>query len=235
MLIGIQMHHGCTLVARTGCSAGRSRTWSCWCADEIGGVPLFVCLLCTCPKKSRGLCGNCLRKQLVSSRPCSLQPSHSLALFSSSVFPHKKTFLLLFFSSLYPRLPPFPSCQLFPFSFSPVVVNFCAYSFLFPDLLFLTSPNFFSVPSSSPCSPLSYSGPLSTSLPLCLSRYLSRLVVLSHLLLQASSLSLLPLSLSRSLWLCISCFLPFPPLPSPTLLSFSTSHSVSCLWYIFLT
>lgn len=129
MPVGIPAHRDGHTAAHGGHSAGRGKGRGCLYAEEIGGVPLFVRFLCTCPKESRGLCGKRVTKQLVSSPPCSLLPSHSLALFSSSAPSHKKTFLQLFFLSLCPRLlPPLPSCLLFPFFFSPVVVNLSARS-----------------------------------------------------------------------------------------------------------
>lgn len=137
MLVDIPVHRD-GRTAHSGCSAGRGMGQDCCCAEEIVGVPLLVRLLCTCPKKSKDLRRKRLRKQLVSSPPSSLQPSHSLALFSSSASSHKKTFHQLFFLTLYPRLPPIPSCLLFPFVFTSVVSNLCVGTFPIPSFSYFS-------------------------------------------------------------------------------------------------
>lgn len=107
----------------------RGELWSC--AEGIGSVPLLVRLLCTCPKKVF-LVKKLFKKQQVSCRRSSLRPSHPLALFSSSVCTHKKTFLSSFF--LPSRLlPPLPSWLLSLFVFFSVLLK--SLNLLFPFLV----------------------------------------------------------------------------------------------------
>lgn len=137
-------------------------------------------------------------------------------LFFSSTSSHKKTFVFLFFLQLSTQdsfLPPLSSSLLFPLFFSPVTVNLSCtlssdlhYFTYFPPQTFSRSFFFGHPVALSPGR-----GP-SPPPSLCLSFYLSRLVALSHLVLQASSLTL-SLSLAE--------YFPSPPLPSLAL--FSTS------------
>lgn len=74
-------------------------------------------------------------------------PAFSSPVIHSFCFPHlrlctRKLFFSSFPPALYPRrLPPLPSCLLFPFFFSPVVVNVYTSPFSFSEH-FSTSPNY---------------------------------------------------------------------------------------------